>query len=325
MSSNFKEFPGAPSLWKEKTEGGGIRPFSSAPSWKEWIVSTLLLCITIISTTYAGFFYFVDLRYFLKIPGIIYSNPEILGPALHFSIPLIAILLAHEMGHFLACRHYGICCTLPFFIPTPIPFTGTFGAFIKIKSPFPDRRSLFDVGIAGPLAGFLLSLIVLWIGIGWSHIELKSPVLSGIIFSEPLIFRLIGMRLLHYDPSLHDLFVHPTAVAGLFGLLITSLNLLPIWQLDGGHMSYAVFGPRQHKKLSIAVLIVLMLVGLSGWPTPSYMFFGLIVLVLGYRARFFHPSTARDWEPLGPGRMLLAFLAFIILILCFTAVPISFA
>jgi membrane-associated protease RseP (regulator of RpoE activity) len=298
-------------------------PGKSVLSWREWALSALLFIITFLCVSYAGLFYITGDFRFLHSVWRSFSSPNLILDGFHFSIPFIAILLAHELGHYFACRYYGIRCTPPYFIPAPISIAGTLGAFIKIKSPFINKRALFDVGFAGPLAGFIITLPVLWIGIRSSEVIPKSLFGSGASFGEPYIFRLIGLFALNYDPARQDMLPHPLAMAGWFGLLITSLNLLPIWQLDGGHIAYAVFGPKFQKKISLFVLSLLMLVGLSGWPTPSYFIFGLLVFVFGYRCRFYHPATLSDWKPLGYARSALALLAFVILVLCFTPLPVS--
>jgi membrane-associated protease RseP (regulator of RpoE activity) len=325
VSSDLEQFPAVHSSWDGDTAGGGSLPCrTTSPSHKEWAVAALLFSLTAVTTTFAGLAYTEGLMGFTDLLRMLALNPERLLSALQFSVPLISILLAHEMGHFLACRHYGIRCTPPFFIPAPIPFSGTFGAFIRIKSPFTNRKSLFDVGFAGPLAGFVAALIVLWIGIDLSRVVPKVPIQAGYIyFGEPLIFRFLGRLLLDYNPAMNDMYVHPAAIAGLWGLLVTSLNLLPIWQLDGGHISYSVFGSRNQKRISVAVLLALA--GFILFSEPSYLVFCLLVFILGYRSRFQHPATLRDGEPLGVARTLLAVAAGIILILCFTPVPIWFS
>jgi membrane-associated protease RseP (regulator of RpoE activity) len=305
----------------------GLAPGKPVPTRKEWVLSFFLLAVTSFSMTFAGLFYVFDNMDFADFFRIVLSKPALLLYGLPYSIPLIAILLAHEMGHFMACRHYGLRCTPPYFIPVPISITGTLGAFIKIKSPFRNKRALFDVGIAGPLAGFLVSICVLCVGISLSEVVPKGPPESGmLLFGEPLIFRAVSAMIHHYDPSAYELVAHPTAMAGWFGLLVTSLNLFPAWQLDGGHIAYAVFGPKFQKKLSVAALVLLVLIGLSSLPDPpSYAVFGIFVFILSYRQKFYHPVTARDWEPLGTGRRILAVAALIVLILCFTPVPVSFS
>jgi membrane-associated protease RseP (regulator of RpoE activity) len=296
------------------------------PSWREWIFSAILLGLTILSTTFAGLIYVGANILSFRVLNTIIAHPSLIVYGLRFSIPLIVILLAHELGHFMVCRYYNMRCTPPFFIPLPLPPAGTFGAFIKIKSSFPHKRALFDIGIAGPLAGFIFALPTLWIGISHSILVPKGMMLGhgGYDFGEPLIFRLIGMLALGYSPERHSLVEHPIAFAGLFGLLVTSLNLLPIWQLDGGHIAYAIIGRSPQKKLSIIVAIALIL---QSFVEPkiaiSHIVFGMVLLIIGSRMRFYHPPTLQEEEKLGPGRLLLGLLALIILIVSFTSVPIT--
>jgi membrane-associated protease RseP (regulator of RpoE activity) len=262
---------------------------------------------------------------FFSAASVVLAKPSLMLQGLPFSIPLMVILLAHEMGHFLACRYYGIRCTPPFFIPAPISIAGTLGAFIKIKSPFQHKRALFDVGIAGPLAGFVFVMPALWIGLSLSRIIPKGSIAGGLSFGEPLIFRLFGRFILNYSPANQDMLAHPIAMAAWFGLLATSLNLLPIWQLDGGHIAYAILGRSTHKKISVIAVVSLIFVSFLGWPTPSYLLFGILLLILGARVHFFHPAAFLDEEELGPGRVFLGLLAAMILIISFIPVPISIA
>jgi len=300
-------------------------PPEPAPSSSQWALSLLLLFLTFCTATFAGLFYATGFLGFRNLTSLLFSpNPRILTACFSFSFPLIVILTAHELGHYLACRYYGMKCTPPYFIPAPLPLTGTLGAFIKIKSHFRKKKALFDIGIAGPLAGFLFSLPVLWIGISISKVTPKlPPQFTGLSFGEPLIFRLIGIAVLGYAPERQDMIAHPMAMAGWVGLLATSLNLLPIWQLDGGHITYAVFGAERHKKLSFFTVFALIVVSFMGWPTPSYLLFGLVLLFIGWRLRFYHPAPLVDEGPLGSGRTILAFVALLILILSFTPVPIT--
>jgi membrane-associated protease RseP (regulator of RpoE activity) len=325
VSSDLPEYPTVSSSWITDAIGSLPPAPEPWPAPREWGISILLFGITILTTSFAGLFYMAGNVSFFQAVGATLLRPGLLLLGLPFSVPLVMILLAHEMGHFLACRYYGIRCTPPYFIPVPISIAGTFGAFIKIKSPFPNRRALFDVGIAGPLAGFLFVLPALWTGISLSKLIPRGALGSGALnFGEPLIFRLVGKIALHYSPGKHDMLAHPIAMAAWFGLLATSLNLFPIWQLDGGHIAYAIFGRRYQKSISVAALILLMLVSLLGWPTPPYLLFGLLVLIMGARSRFYHPATLLDEEELGPGRLVLGIVAFVILAVSFTPVPISF-
>jgi membrane-associated protease RseP (regulator of RpoE activity) len=294
------------------------------PDLREWAVSALLFCITFATASFAGLFYVVGDVGLGRALQATFQRPALILQGLPFSVPLIVILLAHEMGHFLACRYYRVRCTPPFFIPAPISITGTLGAFIKIKSPFRHRRALFDIGIAGPLAGFIFTLPTLWIGIGLSKLIPKGALgTGGLNFGEPLVFRMLGKLVLGYSPARQDMLAHPIAMAGWFGLLATSLNLLPIWQLDGGHIAYAMFGPLRQKKVSVISVVALIILSFLGWPTPSYLLFGLLLLIIGVRFRFYHPPTLSEGEELGPGRFFLGLLALLILIIAFTPVPIS--
>jgi len=292
-------------------------------SWREWVVPIFLFLMTLITTTFAGLYYVVGDSGFIALAAASISHPSRLLPALPFSLTLISILLAHEMGHYFACRYYGIRCTPPYFIPFPISIAGTLGAFIRIKSPFHHKRALFDVGVAGPLAGFAVVLPSLFVGVSLSRLIPKGSIPGGYYFGEPLIFTWVGRLVLGYRPGAHDMVAHPVAMAAWFGLLATCLNLLPIWQLDGGHIAYALLGRDSQKRLSITATVALILTSFLGWPIPSYLVFGLLLLVMGVRFRFYHPPTRYDEMKLGRGRELIGILALLILIISFTPVPIS--
>jgi membrane-associated protease RseP (regulator of RpoE activity) len=313
VSSNLPEFASASQQLEAPPNIAGEPP----PSRKEWAISILLLFATIITTSFAGLCYSRNLDYGKALSEVL-LRPSVLLRGASFSFPLIAILLAHELGHFLACRYYGMCCTPPFFIPLPLPISGTLGAFIKIKSRFLSRKALFDIGIAGPLAGFLFVLPTLWVGIRLSKLVPKAFVQRGtLMFGEPMLFRLFGKIILGYSPSSQDMNIQPITIAALLGLLATSLNMLPIWQLDGGHIAYAMIGRSRHKMLSITALIALILVSFTGWP-PSYILFSFLLLIVGIRSRFYHPPVVLEEESLGLGRVLLGLIAYLILILSFT-------
>jgi membrane-associated protease RseP (regulator of RpoE activity) len=221
------------------------------------------------------------------------------------------------MGHFLACRRHGIRASLPHFLPAPT-LIGTFGAFIRIRSRIPDRRALFDVGVAGPLAGFLVTVPVLVYGIRHSSPEFfhAMPGYWYLFLGEPLAFSGL-VRLLHGPlPPGTVLDYHPAAFAGWFGLLLTACNLFPISQLDGGHIGYSIFG-RPFNTVSRAVFILILLLGFvyNGW-----VIWALVVFLLGFR----HPPTLNDSVRPGLRRNLLALLALLVFALCFTPRPIIF-
>ena len=326
MSSHLPEFPCGASSRKGDFAYLGLPSREANPTAREWFIAGTLLLLTILSTCFAGLIYVAgDVGFFDLFLACI-SRPALLLHGLPFSIPLISILLAHELGHFFACRHYGMRCTPPFFIPVPISIAGTLGAFIKIKSQFVNRRALFDIGVAGPLVGFIFAVPALWIGISLSTLVPKGALeQGGLVFGEPLIFRCLGALAMGYAPGKQDMIAHPIAMAAWVGILATSLNLLPIWQLDGGHICYAVVGRPWQKKISIISVICLILLSFLGWPIPSYLLFGLLLLIIGIRWRFYHPPTLVEEETLGAKRLLIGLLALLILILCFTPIPISFA
>jgi membrane-associated protease RseP (regulator of RpoE activity) len=220
------------------------------------------------------------------------------------------------MGHFFACRRHGIAATLPYFIPAPT-LIGTFGALIKIRSPFSSKKALYDVGLAGPLAGFLVALPVIAMGISRSRIIEKVGMSGGMTLGEPLVFTLLGRLLLGEIPAQRDLLVHPMAFAGWFGLLATAFNLFPIGQLDGGHILYALLGKKAYYA-GVASIVVLVFLGIFFW--QGWLLWALIATLVGLH----HPPIFED-ERLDPKRKVLAFAALFIFILSFTPVPLSIA
>jgi membrane-associated protease RseP (regulator of RpoE activity) len=244
--------------------------------------------------------------------GWIAQQPSRLLLGIPYSATLLLILLSHEMGHFVACRRYGVQATLPYFIPLPTP-SGTLGAFIRIRSPFPSRAALFDIGIAGPIAGFLVAVPALVAGLALSKIEPDVVSASEIPLGYPAIFHLVRMgENIHWPLS--AIYLHPVAVAAWVGMLATSLNLLPGSQLDGGHILYAVW-PRAHRTLTRILVIALLPMGLffwSGW----LLWFG-ILLVFGAN----HPYVPEQ-PGLSRGRKWLAVFALIMFVLSFMPVPV---
>jgi len=300
-----------------------LPPTAHRHQGREWVIPAVLFVATLLSTTFAGLFYVAgDVRFGALLMTATF-HPSVLLLGLPFSITLLGILLAHELGHFFACKYYGINCTPPFFIPLPVSIAGTLGAFIRIKSPFQHKRALFDVGVAGPLAGFALTLPALFVGIGLSKLIPKVHLQGAVSFGEPLLFRWIGKLVLGYSPATQDMLAHPIAMAAWFGLLATCLNLFPIWQLDGGHIAYALFGRKLQRIVSMLGVTALILVSFLGWPIPSYLFFALVLLGVGIRFRFYHPPTVFDDEALGRERVVVGIIALLILAISFTPVPIS--
>ncbi len=236
-----------------------------------------------------------------------------------YSFAILLILGAHEFGHYFACRWHNVDCTLPYFLPAPLPMTGTFGAVIRILEPFPSRRALFDIGVAGPLAGFITLIPFLIIGISLSTVDVVPEGGFGIWLGEPVLFKWIARQI--HGPLLEgtDIFIHPLGYAAWFGMLATALNLLPFGQLDGGHIAYAVLGSRA-RYLSIATLgLVITLAFLS----TSWIVMAVMLSAMAWFMGFRHPAPLDDHTPLTPGRVLIALLALAMLIGCFTPEPIT--
>src|SRR5258707_441474 len=187
-------------------------------------------------------------------------EPGRLLEGIPFSFPLLAILGTPEFGHSFTARAYGASVSLPYFIPAPPPFLfGTLGAIIRMRSPARDRNSLFDIAAAGPLAGLVIALPALWIGLGWSTVA-ALPAGGSVSFGDSLLLRFMTWLAFGPLPPGHDVFVHPVALAGWVGLFVTALNLIPVGQLDGGRIAYALFGAR-HRQISIATFVALLALG----------------------------------------------------------------
>jgi membrane-associated protease RseP (regulator of RpoE activity) len=240
---------------------------------------------------------------------------------LPFSLTLMFILLAHEMGHYLFCVRYGVSATLPFFIPFPT-LIGTLGAFIRIKSPLRSRAVLFDIGIAGPIAGFVVALVVLISSLSLSRVAPYGALPPDIQLGYPLIFHLVRKFLVAIGYAhgiagvpLSRLYLHPVAIAAWVGMFATSLNLLPGGQLDGGHIVFAV-SPRAHKIISRATILALIPLAVYFW--TGWLVWAVLLRLSGMR----HPSVPM-WPEITAGRRWLAVVALLMLVLTFSYIPIS--
>ncbi len=321
------------------------------PNAKTWAKHIVLLLIAFFTVTVAGViqpFGIIEIfpnvnpqtnaeifQFFLSFPahyfnlvyttiGRLFTDFETLKYGIEFSVSLLAILTAHESGHYIACRLYGVDATLPYFIPLPplIGPAGTFGAFIKIVSPLPSRRATFDIGVAGPIAGFIALIPVLIIGL--LTLEQVSPEQSanaqaGLYFSEPLLTQIFA-SLLNVDISFAN--PNPFWAAAWIGLLVTSLNLIPSGQLDGGHAVYAIFGEKIHRWTGRIAFVVMAVISILGWFIYSSPSGFLFVILLGVMMRVGHPEPFDD-TPLNFTRKLVAVLTLIIFILCFVPFPIQ--
>lgn len=236
-----------------------------------------------------------------------------------YAAAILLILGAHEFGHYFACRWHNVDCTLPHFLPAPILLTGTLGAVIRIKEPFPSRAALFDIGVAGPIAGFITLLPFMIGGILLSDVTTIPNEPGTLILGEPLLFQALA-RLVHGPlPDGADIMIHPMGFAAWFGMLATALNLLPFGQLDGGHIAYAILGHRA-TRLSVATLgIVVVLAFFS----TSWIAMAVMLSAMAWFVGFRHPAPWDDVTPLSRGRLLVAACAVLIFIGCFTPVPIT--
>ena len=328
-----------------------FRRQSMRPTMRVWIKHSIFLLLTLFTSTIAGslqpfgmipifpdadpqtwneiyqFFSGFPAHYYWLIVGTIhelFTDPFVFAHGISFSLSLLFILICHEMGHYVACRIYGVDATLPFFIPVPplIGPAGTLGAFIKIVSPMPSRRAVFDIGVAGPIAGFLALIPVAVLGV-WTMNQ--SPLDApggelGIYFSDPLFIRGIA-ALLGKDLSI-GFSNNPFYAAAWLGLLVTALNLFPSGQLDGGHALYSIFGANVHKWSGRIVFAVAVIFAISGWfiySSPSNFLFAIL---LGVMMRVGHPEPY-DETPLDFKRNLIAVLVVLIFIVSFVPFPVQ--
>jgi len=299
------------------------------------LLHSLLLVATAVTTMLTGAAFAVQVPDDSTIVGSLFGpliaviremaagNFEPLAKGFLFTFTLLTILGAHELGHYFACRYYGIRATLPFFIPAPPAITlfGTFGAVIKIKAPIRSRRALFDIGIAGPLAGFAFALPASVIGLVFAKAAMPAEMTSltgGMQFRDPLLFILIN-RFFGLPAWIEW---NPIYWAAWGALLVTALNLFPVGQLDGGHVLYALVGRRLHKWVSIitaAVVVGLAALAFYLHQPPVYFLWALVLL---YLLKVGHPPVI-DEEPLGKARVALAVFAVLVFLLCFMPFPIT--
>lgn len=284
---------------------------AAAAEKPKWALHWLLFVATLATTTWAGA---------LHAGTNLLQQPERFAVGLPYSLGLLLILGTHELGHYFTAKAHGIQVTPPFFIPVPFAL-GTFGAFIKIKSLTPNRRALFDVAVAGPLAGLVFAIPALLVGLRFSQVVPGSIPESlgnvGVnIDSSVLLACLTKVSLGASALAGNHLLLHPLAFAGWLGLIVTALNLLPIGQLDGGHISHALFGSRHAHALSMAATAGLFLLALFVW--PGLMFWAFIVFFI---AGTHDAPAANDVTPVGFPRRLIGYFTFLLLLLIIIPVP----
>ena len=280
-------------------------------------VNLLLLLTTIVSTTFLGAWHYEGFASDFQTRS---AGPFVLWQGLWYSVTILGILGAHELGHYYACRYYRVDASLPYFLPAPF-LTGTLGAFIRIRQPIPTKPMLFDIGVAGPIAGFVVAVPALVIGISLSRVlPIPEDLSSSLSLGEPLLFRLVAWGIWGSAPEGYTLNLHPMGFAAWFGLLATALNLFPIGQLDGGHISYATFGRRSTLVTLVSAAGVLLLSFYSSSWIAWAILTILMLVTLGPR----HPQTLDHHIPLDRTRVLVAIGALAMFILCFTPAPIQF-
>jgi membrane-associated protease RseP (regulator of RpoE activity) len=346
MSETLREIP------TFAAHGAGLplqeqRRRAARPTAREWLRHAALFLLTGLTAAWAGLSLmlpFADaepalaapaapLDYLLYVPkyyllalaaagSYALAHPQVIYDGLKFAASLLSILLAHEAGHYVACRLYGVDATLPFFIPMPPPFiAGTLGAFIKIRSPIPSRRALFDIGVAGPLAGFLVLIPVACAGLLTSQPAPPLPAEGVIIFNDPLLLRLLAAPL--GVSNLAGIAPNPFYMAAWIGLLVTSLNLLPVGQLDGGHAVYAVLGRRVHRyagRLAFLSMVALVPLGWLWHGVPSGFLYAVLLFVM---LRLPHPQPLDDTDALGAARNAVALLTLVVFVLSFIPFPLT--
>ena len=282
-----------------------LRRILSSPRFNHPLVPAGLFAVTVLTTLMAGA---------LQAGVNPIENPSEIWKGIPFSFTLLLILGCHELGHWVASRRHGVDVSFPYFIPGPT-LVGTFGAFIAMKSPVADRNALIDIGAAGPLAGLAVTIPVLFAGLALSQIVPAAQTEGvGIHLGESALFSAVNWLVNGTIGPEQDVILHPMAFAGWIGLLVTSLNLIPVGQLDGGHIVYAIFGPRQREVawMVVGMLLVLGIVGWEGW-----LIWGGILLALGVR----HPPVIYDWGELDNRRLAVGYLAMLCFALTFTPIP----
>ncbi|MBX3028371.1 site-2 protease family protein [bacterium] len=270
---------------------------------------------------FAATFVSATLAYAISFGGVDpFANPAGVAVGVPYAFALLSILLAHELGHYVLARVHGVDVTLPFFIPAPPLFMiGTLGAFIRMRSMPRDRRALFDVGAAGPWAGIAVTVPLLAIGLALSDVKPAAPSPEGGFYlGEPLLLRALMWLVLGVSSNDVTVMLHPIAMAGWVGLLVTALNLMPVGQLDGGHVIYAALGPRWHRWIALGTMTTLIVLVAGG--ATSWLVWALLLLVLGLR----HPRIADDQMPLDPARRWGAAASMVLFVLTFMPEPLRF-
>jgi membrane-associated protease RseP (regulator of RpoE activity) len=262
------------------------------PNLRKWLLNGFLFVATFATTTMA------------------------LGPV--YAVCIMSILLAHELGHYFTCKRYGVPATFPMFIPFP-NILGTMGAVIGMKGPVPNRKALFDIGVSGPLTGMALAIPAVIVGVFLSKVGPKPDAGMTLTLGEPILFHWISLWLKGPLAPDSDIMLHPIGFAGWAALFVTSINLFPAGQLDGGHMMHSLFGQKIAKWIGWGVVALLGYLGFAYH--PMWYFFGMIILLFTMRT----PKPLEDETPVSTSRKLVALGTYILMALCFTPIPFNFS
>lgn len=291
------------------------RPPQPASAFSQWGLPIGLFLVTVFTTLWAGA-YQLNTKPVTGAWDFLVKYPDFLIRGLPFAGTLLGILVTHECGHYVLSRIHRVPASLPLFIPGPPHFIGTFGAVIRMRSPIMNRRALFDIGVAGPITGFIAAVIALIVGLSLSELVPRDRVF-GLQLGEPLLLQFFAWLIFGPIPETYDIVLHPVGFAAWFGFFITALNLIPLGQLDGGHVAFAVFGRRQ-RTIALSVIPILLFLGLTGWP-GWILWVGLAGLV-----GIAHPPVIDPETTLGQKRIWVAWGALAIFVVSFAPVPFYF-
>ncbi|HXG89312.1 MAG TPA: site-2 protease family protein [Vicinamibacterales bacterium] len=306
-------------------EPGDLEPYYVAPPLprqdRVWLHIVLFL-MTVVTTTLVGALHYWGFTQGFNADAVVFPDfrdPSLYLNGLWYSATVLGILGCHEMGHYVACRYYRVDASLPFFLPAPLPLTGTLGAFIRIRDRIPSKVALFDIGLSGPIAGFLVAVPALVMGLTLSATEQLPADFTGLELGEPLLFRFASWLVWGDLPDGVSINMHPMAFAAWFGLLATALNLFPIGQLDGGHVAYAVLG---RGSALLTLLMVCVAIGLTIF-SMSWLIWTILMVVMLAVMGPHHPPTLDDDMQMDRTRLILAVVGLVMLIICFTPAPIE--
>lgn len=318
LEARFKPYGYTPFIEKDKV-GTWVRavPLAVVGEPSNRSINIALFVLTVLSTIAAGCFFATGALPFYTFNPL--RTPGVLLQGLPFAMTLLAILGTHEFGHYFTAKAYGASVSAPYFIPAPPPLFlfGTLGAVIRMRSPARDRNSLFDIAVAGPLAGLIVAIPALWLGLRWSYVA-AVPAGAGMTFGDSLVMRFMTFLVFGDIPTGMDVIVHPVALAGWVGLFVTALNLFPVGQLDGGRIAYALFGSA-HRYVSIGTFFALLALGAVAESLNWIVFAGLIFLLIGFR----HAPPLDDVTPLSRERFAVGVFCLVLLVLLVPPVPIA--